>query len=131
MGLKIVGHLETPLELTYSDFQDFREQIEDVSSVVPGKPGSGVRLEEALQKAGLKPGAKAVHLESADGSFSAELPLEVALRGVLVYRLGADPLPEGKGGPVRLLTPHDGACDPKVNHACANVKGLAKIEVRG
>ena len=42
--------------------------------------------------------------------------------GVLVYELDGEPLPESKGGPFRLVT-------PGLGDLCANVKGVARIEV--
>jgi len=41
---------------------------------------------------------------------------------VLVYELAGEPLPESKGGPFRLVT-------PGLGDLCANVKGVARIEV--
>ena len=41
----------------------------------------------------------------------------------LLYGLEGEPLPEGKGGPFRLIT-------PGLGDLCANVKGVGRIEVR-
>ena len=40
---------------------------------------------------------------------------------------GGESLPEGKGGPFRLLIPEDAADQPV---SCANVKGVAKVVIR-
>ena len=64
-----------------------------------------------------------VTVHSGDGKYSACLTLEQAKSfGVLVYELDGAPLPESKGGPFRLVT-------PGLGDLCANVKGVARIEV--
>jgi len=128
--VQIEGAVQTPLELGYEELQALPGQVADVSQVVPGKPGAGVRLAGALERAGVDPEASKVLIESTDGSFSATLPLAEVADAVLVYRLGDGPLPPEKGGPVRFLTPHpDGACDKADGHACANVKGLGRLHL--
>jgi hypothetical protein len=47
---------------------------------------------------------------------------------VLVHSEGGAPLSEKQGGPFRLLIPEDASSTPV---SCANVKGVAKIVVRG
>lgn len=129
--LRIEGRVERALELGYEELAALPGQIESVAEVVPGKPGSGVTLAAVLEAAGLGEGARSLHIESGDGSFSATLPLEGLSRAVLAYRLGDEPLPAAKGGPVRFLTPHEGACDKSDGHACANVKDLVLLRVEG
>ena len=43
--------------------------------------------------------------------------------GLLLYELDGQPLPDGKGGPYRLVT-------PGLGDLCANVKAVGRIEVR-
>ena len=43
--------------------------------------------------------------------------------GLLLYELDGQPLPDGKGGPYRLVT-------PGLGDLCANVKDVGRIEVR-
>jgi 2-dehydropantoate 2-reductase len=42
--------------------------------------------------------------------------------GILLYEVDGEPVPEMKGGPFRLVT-------PGLGDLCANVKGVARIEV--
>ncbi|MDH5253712.1 MAG: molybdopterin-dependent oxidoreductase, partial [Nitrospira sp.] len=64
-----------------------------------------------------------VTFHSLDGTYAATLTLQQARDfGVLVYELDGEPLPDGKGGPFRLVT-------PGLGDLCANVKGVGRIEV--
>lgn len=127
--LRVEGEVEHPQVFGFHELRALSNQIEDVSRVVPGKVGAGVTLSSLLAQVGLSQGASHVYLEASDKSFQATLPLAEVRHAVLAYRLGEDPLPEGKGGPVRFLTPHDGDCDKADGHACANVKGLGVLRV--
>ena len=62
-----------------------------------------------------------------DGFASEAVPTEVLSQGVLLHSMDGAPLPEGKGGPFRLLIPDDASPEPI---ACANVKGVAKVVLR-
>jgi DMSO/TMAO reductase YedYZ molybdopterin-dependent catalytic subunit len=64
----------------------------------------GVQLADVLDRAGVRPEARAVHLTSFDGTYSESLTLEQARRpDVLVaYELEGSPLSDEHGGPVRL-----------------------------
>ena len=127
--LRVEGEVEHPQVFGFDDLRSLPNQIEDVARVVPGKVGAGVALSAVLAKVGLSEGASHVYLEASDKSFQATLPLAQIRHAVLAYRLGDAPLPEGKGGPVRFLTPHDGDCDKADGHACANVKGLGVLRI--
>ncbi|RMG18721.1 MAG: hypothetical protein D6731_01405 [Planctomycetota bacterium] len=121
--LSVSGAVDTALSLDFDALRAFppEAQVPDVSSVVPKRQGSAVRLPALLERAGLRPDAAHVTVRSADGDFSTSQPLDVAQRALIVYALGGNPLPEDKGGPFRLLIP-----DPP--DTCANVKGVASIE---
>jgi 2-dehydropantoate 2-reductase len=127
--LRVEGEVESPQSFGFEELRALPDQIEDVSRVVPGKVGAGVALSALLDAVGLSPGASHVYLEASDKSYQATLPLSEIRHAVLAYRLEGDPLPEGKGGPVRFLTPHDGNCDKADGHACANIKGLGVLRV--
>lgn len=127
--LRVEGEVEQPKVFGYGDLLALPDQVEDVSAVVPGKVGAGVRLDAVLAEVGVHPSATHVYLESSDESFQATLPLDGIRHAVLAYRLGDDPLPDSKGGPVRFLTPHRGGCDKADGHVCANVKGLGLVRV--
>ncbi len=128
-SLRVEGLVDCPLILEFKDLKRFALQIEEVASVVPGKPGSGVALKAILAAAKVQQEATHVYLESLDASFQASLPLEAVSEAVLAYSLNGEPLPSKQGGPVRFLTPHKGGCDKEDGHACANVKGLSLIRM--
>jgi 2-dehydropantoate 2-reductase len=85
--------------------------------------GKGIRLKALLDMPALAIKADHVTVHSGDGNYSACLTLEQAKAfGVLVYELDEAALPDAKGGPFRLVT-------PGLGDLCANVKGVARIEV--
>jgi 2-dehydropantoate 2-reductase len=97
-------------------------QVPDVSAVVRGRAGKGVRLATLLEKVGGAKSARHLHVASSDPAFAVSLPIEEARGAVVVYAHGEVPLPESKGGPFRLLVP--GHADE-----CVHVKQLASIEL--
>ncbi len=122
--LTVDGLVRNPLSLTYADLRAAPEQIEDVGARAPGRKGAGLRVEAVLVKADPEPSAGQVTFHSADGGFEASVSIrEARERGILIYRLGEDPLPEGLGGPVRLVI-------PGTEDACNNVKRVVRVEVR-
>ncbi len=95
----------------------------DVSTVMPGMEGRGIRLKGLLDVPALAVDADHVTVHSADGTYSACLTLQQAIEhGVLVYELEGAPLPLSKGGPFRLIT-------PGLGDLCANVKAVGRIEI--
>ncbi|HKO31963.1 MAG TPA: 2-dehydropantoate 2-reductase [Nitrospiraceae bacterium] len=95
----------------------------EISTVMPGMQGKGIRLKALLDVPALAIKADHVTVHSADGNYSACLTLEQAKSfGVLIYELDGAPFPESKGGPFRLVT-------PGLGDLCANVKGVARIEL--
>ena len=95
----------------------------DVSTVMPGMQGKGIRLRALLDVPALAIKADHVTIHSGDGKYAACLTLQQAReQGVLVYELDGTSFPESKGGPFRLIT-------PGLGDLCANVKGVARIEV--
>lgn len=97
-------------------------QVPDVSSFVEGREGVAVRLAALADMAGVTDEARFVHVESADGDFTANVPLEDAVAGGLVlYGLAGEELPRKYGGPFRLLFVDTEECS-------VNVKFLGRIE---
>ena len=95
----------------------------DIATVMPGMNGRGIRLKGLLDVPALAIEADHVAFHAADGKYSACLTLQQAKEyGVLVYELDGAALPEAKGGPFRLVT-------PGLGDLCANVKGVARIEI--
>jgi 2-dehydropantoate 2-reductase len=99
------------------------QQVEDVSKLVPGMKGRGIRVKGLLEVPALAIGADHVTFHAHDGRFAASLTIKEAVdHGILIYQLDGEPLPEAKGGPFRLVAPGFG-------DLCANVKGVGRIEV--
>ncbi len=99
-------------------------QIDDVSTMMPSLRGRAITLKGLLDLPALKIDADHVTFHSGDGRYAATLTLAQAKEfGLLLYELDGGPLPEGKGGPFRLVT-------PGLGDLCANVKGVSRIEVR-
>lgn len=95
----------------------------DIATVMPGMKGRGIRLEGLLDIPALATEADHIAFHAADGKYSACLTLKQARdHGILVYELDGAPLPDAKGGPFRLVT-------PGLGDLCANVKGVARIEI--
>ncbi|MBH0198016.1 MAG: 2-dehydropantoate 2-reductase [Nitrospira sp.] len=95
----------------------------DVSTVMPDMKGRGIRLKGLLDIPALAIDADHVAFHAVDGKYSACLTLRQAREyGVLVFELDGAPLPDGKGGPFRLIT-------PGLGDLCANVKGVGRIEI--
>jgi 2-dehydropantoate 2-reductase len=95
----------------------------DVPEVMPGRRGRGIRLKSLLDIPTLAIEADHVVVHAADGNYAVCLTLQQARdHGVLVYELDGAALPEGKGGPFRLVT-------PGLGDLCANVKGVGRIEI--
>ena len=91
---------------------------------MPSVKGRAVAVKGLLEVPALLIDADHVTFHSNDGRYAATLTLQQAKdHGVLLYELDGEPLPEGKGGPFRLVT-------PGLGDLCANVKGVSRIEVR-
>jgi 2-dehydropantoate 2-reductase len=98
-------------------------RLPDVGAVVPGLRGAGIRVRGLLDLPALAIGATHATFHAGDGSFAASLTLEQAREhGILLYELDGEPVPIEKGGPFRLVA-------PGLGDLCANVKGVARIEV--
>ena len=53
----------------------------------------------------------------------------IRAEGIVVYRLGDDPLDTKQGGPIRFLIRDPAACHTDELDDCANVKYLSRIEL--
>jgi DMSO/TMAO reductase YedYZ molybdopterin-dependent catalytic subunit len=103
-------------------------QVEDISALVPGRTGGGVRLASLL--AAVQPSPEATHItvESSDGSFSASVPLSAVVdSAVVLYRLGSQALSAQQGGPFRFLITDAQTCAMSGADLCANVKFVGRI----
>lgn len=129
MTVSVSGLVGRPLELSHVDLSALPGQVEDVSTLAPGREGSAVRIASVLEAASAQSGAEFLTLE-ADGGFAASIPLAaVADQALLLYALDGEPLPHDKGGPVRFLIPNPAACGTAEIDTCANVKWLNSISL--
>jgi len=128
-SLRVEGAVATGCTFTFADLAALPNQVPDVSHLVPGREGGGVRLQSILDTVAPAAAAQYITLQSSDGKFSASVPLAAVRDAIVAYRLGNEPLPEKKGGPFRFLIPNIEACAIGGVDACANVKFLSRIEL--
>ncbi|HKW85694.1 MAG TPA: 2-dehydropantoate 2-reductase, partial [Nitrospiraceae bacterium] len=123
--LRIDGAVIQPITLDSAALEKLpaEYQIPDVSRLVPGMKGKGIRVKGLLEVPALAIGADHVTFHSQDGQFAASLTMKQATEnGILIYQLDGETLPEQKGGPFRLAT-------PGLGDLCAHVKGVTRIEL--
>jgi DMSO/TMAO reductase YedYZ molybdopterin-dependent catalytic subunit len=97
-------------------------RVPDVSALAEGRAGTALRLAGLAEMVGADASARFVHVESEDGSFTANVPIEQALEsGLVLYAHEGGELPREYGGPFRLLFPDDEDCS-------VSVKFLARVE---
>ncbi len=124
--VRIDGAVVQPVSLTRAALAQLptEHHVEDIGRVMPGMKGRAVRVSGLLDVPALGVNADHVTFHSLDGKYAATLTLQQAREfGLLLYELDGAPLPDGKGGPYRLVT-------PGLGDLCANVKGVGRIEVR-
>ncbi|MGH7206174.1 MAG: 2-dehydropantoate 2-reductase [Nitrospiraceae bacterium] len=123
--LRIDGAVIQPITLDSAALGKLpaEHQVPDMSTLVPGMKGAGIRVKGLLEVPALAIGADHVTFHSQDGQFAASLTMKQATEhGILIYQLDGEPLPEQKGGPFRLVM-------PGLGDLCANVKGVTRIEL--
>jgi DMSO/TMAO reductase YedYZ molybdopterin-dependent catalytic subunit len=129
--LRIEGAVETARDWTFDDLRAFPRQEEDLARLAPGREGAGVSLGALIASSGPRAEAQRVTMRSADGGFEATVPLAGLEAAFVLYRRGDEPLPEGAGGPFRVVIPDSAACGQAPLDACANVKDLGIVIVHG
>jgi len=115
------------MDLERADLSALDEEhlVADVGELVAGRRGGAARLAGLLCLAEPTPAARFVHVESEDGGFTANVPLDQAMRaGLVLYEHEGDELPRELGGPFRLLFVDGEDCS-------VNVKFLGRIELVG
>ncbi len=123
--LQIDGAVIQPIVLDREAMKKLpaEHQVPDVGTVSSGLQGRGIRVKGLLDIPALAVNADHVTFHARDGQFAASLTLKQAAEyGILIYELGEGPLPDGKGGPFRLVA-------PGLGDLCANVKGVGRVEV--
>jgi G3E family GTPase len=105
------------------ELADLPDGLDDVGTLFPKRAGRAARVAALWAKHDLPQAGSAVICAS-DGFASEPVPIEVLREGFLIHTLDDEALPEGKGGPFRLMIPEsvDGAPP-----GCANVKGVTRI----
>jgi DMSO/TMAO reductase YedYZ molybdopterin-dependent catalytic subunit len=111
--LKVFGHVENQLDLTWEDIHEFPlvEVTADIHCVTKwskfGTRWSGVTLDELLRKVGVKPEVTHLIAYSYD-NYSTNLPIEDVrnAQGLVALYYDGKPIPPEHGGPARLLVPH-------------------------
>ena len=108
--LSVTGLVDQPITLTLDDLRAMPRTslVKDFQCVtgwrVPDVHWEGVKLSEVLDRAGLEPRAKALELDSYDGTDTESLTLDQAQRPdvIVAYRMLGAPITTEHGGPVRL-----------------------------
>ena len=124
--VRIDGAVVQPVSLTRTALGQLPQEhrVDDISEVMPSMRGRAIRVKGLLEIPALAVDADHVTFHSVDGKYAATLTLQQARDfGLLLYELDGQPLPDGKGGPYRLVT-------PGLGDLCANVKAVGRIEVR-
>jgi len=109
--LEIAGAVANPVSLSLQEVQQFPKVsmvirhvcVEGWAAIVQW---GGVRLADLLQFAQLKPTARYVYFESADGYFGSwDLASATHPQTLLAYEKNGAPLPSENGAPLRLASP--------------------------
>jgi DMSO/TMAO reductase YedYZ molybdopterin-dependent catalytic subunit len=127
-ALEVCGQVQQPGAFDFEALAQLSGQIEEISALVPGRSGGGVRLASLLTAVRPRPEATHLTVESSDGGFSASVPLSAVVgSGVVLYRLGTQALPAQQGGPFRFLIMDAQTCATGGVDLCANVKFVGRI----
>jgi DMSO/TMAO reductase YedYZ molybdopterin-dependent catalytic subunit len=121
--LRIEGLCEAPGSLDWGALDALASGdalVEGTERLSPKVAGEGVTLLRVLQAA--RPDPRATHaMVHDDGEYRACLALDGEARhAVLAHRRAGAPLPDGMGGPIRLLVPTS-------DNACLSVKRVTRI----
>ena len=121
--LRIEGLCAAPSELEWSALDALcagEARVEGTERLSSKVRGEGVRLLAVITRARPLPAATHVMVHD-DGEYRACLALDGEARdAVLAHRSDGAPLPDGAGGPVRLLVPTSG-------NACLSVKRVTRL----
>ena len=112
--LSIIGFVEQPVNITYSEFNELPMITEEVTCTCVGPPAfdvyaynwTGVSVSILLELAGVRTGAVDVVFHASDG-YSSSLPVEKALTASTIIAVEANgrPLSREAGYPFMLVVP--------------------------
>ena len=128
-SLRIEQEGKAAEELDFHQLSALDGQIDDVSALIPGRVGGAVTLQAILDRLQPDQALDYLTVESTDGGFAASVPLEALRQAIIAYRVGDEPLPRDKGGPLRFLIPNDEGCATGGADACANVKFVGTLRL--
>ena len=104
-SLRIEQEGKAAEELDFHQLAALDGQIDDVSALIPGRVGGAVTLQAILDRLQPDQALDYLTVESTDGGFAASVPLEALRQAIIAYRVGDEPLPRDKGGPLRFSFP--------------------------
>ncbi len=111
------GLFDTPRKLTLADLKAFPAVTQPITlSCISNPVGgdligtsdwTGARLRDVLKSLGLKPAAKGLYIQAADGFYeTVVLDDMMDPRTLLVYAMNGKPLPQEHGFPLRIYIPN-------------------------
>lgn len=130
--LMIDGMVRHPVAVGHAELSQFpaSDQVLDVSRFAGKKQGDAVTLESLLRLVEPLPEANYLTLHAGRDDFHVSIPLAaVKSEGLLVYKIGSEPLDLKQGGPFRFLIKDFAACHSAELDDCANVKYLDRMEL--
>ena len=126
-SLTIAGEVRAPRAFTRNELEALPGQLPDVSERLPGRTGRGVELRSLLAEVGVSDRATHVTVSADGGAFLASVPLPAVAEAIVIYGLGAEPLPRSEGGPLRFFIPDVARWAGQGVDHCANVKRIESI----
>jgi DMSO/TMAO reductase YedYZ molybdopterin-dependent catalytic subunit len=118
-----MGLVEDARVFTADDLDGLGDRVADIGELIEGFGGEAVAVAGLLELAKPTIEARYVTAVSDDGLYTASIPLsEIREKGWLVYKLGDEALPRGRGGPFRIVVPQG-------RTLCWNVKAVATLRV--
>ncbi len=123
--VEVKGLFDSPRKLTLADLKAFPPVTQTITMSCISNPvagdligtsnWTGARLRDVLKSLGLKPEAKGLFLQAADGFYETVVLADMQdPRTLLVYAMNGAPLPQEHGFPLRIYIPnHYGMKQPK------------------
>jgi DMSO/TMAO reductase YedYZ molybdopterin-dependent catalytic subunit len=123
--VEVKGLFDSPRKLTLADLKAFPPVTQTITMSCISNPvagdligtsnWTGARLSDVLKSLGLKPEAKGLFLQAADGFYETVVLADMQdPRTLLVYAMNGAPLPQEHGFPLRIYIPnHYGMKQPK------------------